>query len=56
MANNAADFVRSETAKAQIYTPTDARNSYELTKLVVRCDLAAAEKVAPTKSKERTRS
>lgn len=38
MANNAEDFVRAETAKAQIYTPTDARNNYELTKLVLRAE------------------
>lgn len=39
MTNNAADFVRAETAKATIFTPTDARNNYELTKLIVRAEL-----------------
>lgn len=41
MAKTAADFVRAETAKAQIFTPTDARNNYELTKLIVRNELIA---------------
>jgi hypothetical protein len=36
-----ASFVRTETAAAKIFTPTDARNAYELTKLLVRNELNA---------------
>lgn len=40
-AKNAVDFVRAETAQAKIFTPTDARNSYELLKLLVRTEFNA---------------
>jgi hypothetical protein len=36
-------FVRATTAQSKIYTPTDARNAYELTKLVVRNEFNATE-------------
>jgi hypothetical protein len=39
----AVDFARAATARAQIFTPTDARNAYELTKLVVRNEFNATE-------------
>jgi hypothetical protein len=36
-------FVRATTAQSKIYTPPDARNAYELTKLIVRNELIATK-------------
>jgi hypothetical protein len=40
---DAASFVRPGIAPTKIHTPTEARNLYELTKLLVRKEFIATE-------------